>query len=791
MLTDLINWRPVVYDCLLTTTTWLYPHIASADKQAKPSCRGGPQVNNEARGRRGMLLSHLVSTCTRIGFTVTVAGHLVTAGHFNRASDPPKFKGNKELMPASMRVKDAAEALLTCIIDQVGAFPPPCGPESLFSLLDERSLLRFAKGSSLPEQGSLFRYFVIDNSVIVGLLEQPLGNIEDPLPTVTALIRGAFGRHAWTMQLRHSPRASKVSSRAHLTDPGRPIPDDNVGVQHNVKHRYFPEGVEKIPQTKADKSIPQLESVLTESQATDVEKMGSLIEQVSAFEKEISLKAKAEKENTPFPDPATECKPPRVCNEYQTARLFLSHYGLLSLEALKEPSNSSVPPDLVMLDTTNAGLHADLEALDFIPNRDHDTVHIFYVKPGQTQPLEILSNVVSYANVQPQFVEFLHSLGWPVDVRKHAGWTGHIATSWKITEPEEMDEAEYQTGTGGSLYDGRQQVLYWADVLSEVALLVPSPETFRLRTGTNTSTGSIGTGGPATGGSLSTDLGFESKSPPTRRAGPYTSSPDIPPGPASTSAKPSTLLFEAEKAGRPLSHISPVGKSLGLSSSSSSSVPAGDIGGPPSSQQQPLHATSPGTPQEILPPPATASSNTVKYRRTGRQPGLMSGPDTKILIVWLESFEDHENFPVVDLLPVTSTGQEQQGSVSTGSGTASTFASNSSSQQRSSEKDIYIIFIHALQNSLFRLHLVEYEKTQSKMAIAIPLVDGMVVSRRALGSLVRQTAINICRRRRLESESYQPPHVRRKLKIQDMVSRYKCTLSPSEFYTALFQDIPK
>ncbi|GFR69594.1 hypothetical protein ElyMa_005635800 [Elysia marginata] len=52
MLTDLINWRPVVYDCLLTTTTWLYPHIASAVKQAKPSCRDGPQVNNKAQGRR-------------------------------------------------------------------------------------------------------------------------------------------------------------------------------------------------------------------------------------------------------------------------------------------------------------------------------------------------------------------------------------------------------------------------------------------------------------------------------------------------------------------------------------------------------------------------------------------------------------------------------------------------------------------------------------------------------------------------------------------------------------------
>ena len=37
----------------------------------------------------------------------------------NKASDPPKFKGDKDSMPASMRVKDAAEAVLTCIIDQV------------------------------------------------------------------------------------------------------------------------------------------------------------------------------------------------------------------------------------------------------------------------------------------------------------------------------------------------------------------------------------------------------------------------------------------------------------------------------------------------------------------------------------------------------------------------------------------------------------------------------------------------------------------------------------------------
>lgn len=37
----------------------------------------------------------------------------------------------------------------------------------------------------------------------------------------------------------------------------------------------------------------------------------------------------------PFPDPHTDCKPPPPSQEFQTARLFLSHFGFLSLEALK------------------------------------------------------------------------------------------------------------------------------------------------------------------------------------------------------------------------------------------------------------------------------------------------------------------------------------------------------------------------------------------------------------------------------------------------------------------------
>ena len=49
----------------------------------------------------------------------------------------------------------------------------------------------------------------------------------------------------------------------------------------------------------------------------------------------------------------------------------------------------------MLLNSTETGLLLDLEALDTIPGRTADTVHIFYVKSGQTQAVDILNNVVS------------------------------------------------------------------------------------------------------------------------------------------------------------------------------------------------------------------------------------------------------------------------------------------------------------------------------------------------------------------------------------------------------------
>lgn len=111
-----------------------------------------------------------------------------------KPSEPIKLKDEKELKPVSIRVREAAETLLVTILEQVGHFPNECGPQSVSSLLDEITLYKHCNSnpsennsvSVTPEQAvQKFRYFVTENSTILALLEEPLGNDQDPQPTVT------------------------------------------------------------------------------------------------------------------------------------------------------------------------------------------------------------------------------------------------------------------------------------------------------------------------------------------------------------------------------------------------------------------------------------------------------------------------------------------------------------------------------------------------------------------------------------------------------------------------------
>ncbi|XP_030632552.1 ral GTPase-activating protein subunit beta isoform X1 [Chanos chanos] len=605
-----------------------------------------------------------------------------------------KYKGDKEHNPASMRVKDAAEATLSCIMQVLGAFPSPSGPASPCSLLNEDTLIKYSRLTSTTR--SNFRYFVLDNSVILAMLEQPLGNEQNPSPSVTMLIRGMSGRHAWTMQLFHQPRGARVNQRVFAPE-SRPTPKNDVGIRFNVKHRPFPEEVDKIPFVKADLSIPDLHDIVDKELELQHEKLRGVM--VKQIEYENALEHYTEElwRNKPFPDPLTDCKPPPPSQEFQTARLFLSHFGFLSLEALKEPGNSRLPPHLIALDSSLPGFFDDIGYLDLLPCRPCDTVFIFYMKAGQKSSQEILKNVESAANVQPHFLEFLLSLGWPVEVGQHPGWTGSVYTSWTINVCDvsslPADDSVSLSDSGGGVFSGEKRVLYYADALTEIAFVVPSLN--------------------------------------------------------DSSAESSENSFPTADSDSQMELLPSMLKQSNLTL-----------------ELFPNHSDNMGP---------TQRSPTVKSKKlpSGRSIPPLS-PETKVLVVWVERFDDIENFPVTELLAETSTGVE------------TAVNSSASCRSSSSEKDVPVIFIHPLKTGLFRIKL---HGAMGKFSMVIPLVENMVVSRRSLGFLVRQTVINACRRKRLESDSYSPPHVRRKQKIADIVNRYRNKQLEPEFYTSLFQEV--
>uniref|UniRef100_A0A3P9P8E5 Ral GTPase-activating protein subunit beta n=1 Tax=Poecilia reticulata TaxID=8081 RepID=A0A3P9P8E5_POERE len=612
------------------------------------------------------------------------------SGSKSRHEQEVRHKAEKEHNPASMRVKDAAEATLSCIMQVLGAFPSPSGPASTCSLLNEDTLIRYARLSATGATN--FRYFVLDNSVILAMLEQPLGNEQNPSPSVTVLIRGTAGRHAWTMQSHQK----LLSNFGMFVPESRPTPNDDVGIKYNVKQRPFPEEVDKIPLVKADVSIPDLDDIVSKELEIQHSKLRSLMAKQIDYENTLERRSEELLKSKTFPDPQTECKPPLPSQEFQTARLFLSHFGFLSLEALKEPNNSRLPPHLIGLDSSLPGFFDDVSYLDLLPCRPFDTVFIFYVRAGQKSSSEILRNVESSATVQPHFLEFLLSLGWPVDVGHHPGWTGHLDTSWSLNScfdstDLQTEEAASPEDTGGSVFNGEKKVLYYADGLTEIAFVVPS---LTENSGLCSET--------------STQLSFNTNT-------------DLIPG------KQSNLTLELF----------------------------------------PNHSESLESAKKLSPLVKTKRSSTGKS-----YPQL--GPETKVFVVWVERFDDIENFPLSDLLAETSTGLEASMSNST------------SCRSGLLEKDVPLIFIHPLKTGLFRIGL---HGAVGKFGMVIPLVDGMVVSRRALGFLVRQTVINVCRRKRLESDLYNPPHVRRKQKITEIVQRYRNKQLEPEFYTSLFHEV--
>lgn len=499
------------------------------------------------------------------------------------------------------------------------------------------------------------------------------------------------------MQLRHLPR-SKSGTKYHAPSPGRPVPMNDMPQRNDIDQKFFPECVDRVIPCVADYSIPTLDEIKEKIGTESLKRLSDLLENQTIHEKLAWAETDRSVDSLSH---SQESMPPSVCHEFQAARLFLSHFGFLSLDENSNAKPADVPsisPLLTVLDTSKDEFALELAQLDKMSPRTCDTVHIFYVKSGQTSDNEIISNLhdSNVHTLDSSFWNMVHSLGWPVNIEDHSGWTGFVNTSWNINNKTSARDSGIKIEHDRMEFNGEKQVIYWADVGSEIAFVLPTKwNKLDEPDGTCCSTDTSSSGHPSYERSVSEV--------------PTDANPGVSSQKVSFGQKPRTLSLDFDK-------------------------------------------------KDPIPP---------SRRRTGATKShLHLQSATKILVVWLECYEDHLTFPKDDLLQYTKTGEE----LITG--------------QYPRSSDIHIIFLHALTSGLLRVKLYA---PPGRMNFATPLVDGMVTSRRVIGHIVRQTAYNMTRRRRLDNDVYQPPHVRRRLKVQDIVQKYKTDMSEPQLLANLFK----
>ena len=266
---------------------------------------------------------------------------------------------------------------------------------------------------------------------------------------------------------------------------------------------FFPDSIERIPLCAADKSIPAVESVAGDERAAmELERLSRLVESQVSWDWRT-------------PGHVTQCSPligpgrpgagpghggaarhgrlqtgagvppartlhrvpdRQVSSDWwrswilscDWSRLILSHLGFLSLPALRAAVDSPVPR-LVVLDNDSERFCADLAALDAVSSRTQDTLLLYYVAAGQTRAHDIVSNARSGGaelSTAALYTEMLGALGWPVSCAGHAGWAG--GQSAAAASGGQLVEA------GPGRFNGAAQLLYWADVTGELAILVPT-----------------------------------------------------------------------------------------------------------------------------------------------------------------------------------------------------------------------------------------------------------------------------------------------------------------------------
>ena len=131
-------------------------------------------------------------------------------------------------------------------------------------------------------------------------------------------------------------------------------------------------------------------------------------------------------------------------------------------------------------------LEKEIAVLDKTSGRNLNTVFMFYQGKSLRHPgkNEVLQGATSQIHDET-FLEFILSLGYPVNTETHNGWTGRMENSYNsVVDEASTDESEIDLNQTDDIeinpphvFDATRYSLYHSDDLNETAFVVPGLNT--------------------------------------------------------------------------------------------------------------------------------------------------------------------------------------------------------------------------------------------------------------------------------------------------------------------------
>ncbi|GMT14411.1 hypothetical protein PFISCL1PPCAC_5708, partial [Pristionchus fissidentatus] len=363
--------------------------------------------------------------------------------------------GEGERKAASRRVFDAAEGTMYSIFTSLGR-------QASAGIVDERRLLYLFGPSAIDT--TKFQHFLVNGDSILSIHEAShIPNLAKGAPCVLYVRRSPMhmARVGFARIPAHEPKTNEknalqslsISSSPSVSTP-KPSAASTKLTEAYAKAQAFrlPPDFHKIS-CKVDALFRPAESSRESEQILIELQKGASVEGL----RPDSVLAKMKPEDRiPRPKP-----PVKLCN---SIRVFLYDMGLID--------EKTYGKDLVQLDAgQSSSFYRDLhEMVDSSPSSFLSTTHIFYVRNGQRNALDILENGMNLQSLSSPFLHLLSQLGEGIEVGGHEGWTGH----WSTAFSSQRKPMEDRGGVDHYILDGLSHCLYAKEGGAEMAFVLPS-----------------------------------------------------------------------------------------------------------------------------------------------------------------------------------------------------------------------------------------------------------------------------------------------------------------------------